>query len=321
IGGDGLVNVGAINALGMSLKKVKVDGDLGKIDAGEAKTGKKAIKNLKANSIGFSAGPTAESTIAGSLGVLKIKNNVKGVLNVTGGLDDDAGLSATAVVAIKKVVIGGDIDGRAGGERAGLLRVRGDVGKVMVKGDVMGGADLSGIVVGGNVGKIKIGGSLRSEDADRPVTVSALGTVGVSKQKNAEALQKVQIGEDVINAQILAGFRRDGTPINADAGIGEIMVDGDWIASSAVAGVEDTTGDGYGINDALIGGGNADIVSKIASITIAGAVEGRAAAGDHFGITAQQIGKLTVGRDRQPLEVGGGDIIELAPDFKMVDFE
>ncbi|MEO8350138.1 MAG: Calx-beta domain-containing protein [Chthoniobacteraceae bacterium] len=319
-GGDGLINVGAVNAMDISLKSVKIDGDLGKIDAGEGQPGKKAFKKLTANSIGFSATPGAESMIAGSVGVLKIKNNVRGVMNVTGGLADDAGLSASPVQAINKVVIGGDIDGSAGGERAGLLRISGGIGSVKVKGSVMGGADLSGIVVGGKAGKIKIGGDLMSDDADRPVTVSALGTVGVTKQGKAVALKQVQVGGNVLNAEILAGFRRDGTAINGDAGIGKIVVDGDWIASSAAAGVEDVTGDGFGINDALIGGGNAGVISRIASITIAGQVSGTVKSGDHFGITAEQIVELKLGRERQLISAGNGDVISLAEDFTAVDF-
>ncbi len=320
-GGDGLVNVGALNASGFSLKSVKIDGDLGKIDAGEGVEGKSAFKKLKANSIGLSATPGVESNVAGTIGVMKIKNNVKGVVNVTAGLADDAGLSATAVQAIRKVVIGGSIDGSAGGAKAGLLRVSGDISSVKVKGSVIGGADLSGIVVGGNAGKIKIGGDLMSGDADKPVTLSALGLLGVSKQSKAVALKKVLIGGGVLNSEILVGYRRDGTPINADASIGKIIVDGDWTASSAAAGIDDTTADGFGINDAVITGSDSpDILARIASITIGGNVSGSAQDGDHFGITAQQIGTLTLGRARQPLVVGAGDTIDLATDFTAVDF-
>ncbi len=80
------MDVGSINAGGMSLKSVKVDGDLGKIDAGEGVEGKTALKKLKADSIGLSASPGAESNVAGKVGVLKIKHDVKGVMNVTAGL-------------------------------------------------------------------------------------------------------------------------------------------------------------------------------------------------------------------------------------------
>lgn len=335
-GGDGLVNVGAIDASGLTLKSVKIKGDLGKIDIGDGVEGSRAIGKLAVNSIGAGAAPRAfanggvesgagvgaapESNIAGSIGVLSVKIDVKGVLNVTGGLADDAGLSGSVVKAIGKVAIGGNIDGSAGGETAGLLRVRGDIGSVKVKGSVMGGADLSGIVAGGSIGKIKVGGSVTSPDPDMPVTISALGAIGASSAKEATALKSVKVGGDVLNAEILAGFRRNGVAANADAGIGKIIVDGNWTASSVAAGVEDVTGDGYGVNDALIAGGSSSILSRIAKIAILGAATGSDAAGDHYGITAEQIGELKQGRARQPLNPGDGDVINIAPNFTLVDF-
>ncbi len=131
----------------------------------------------------------------------------------------------------------------------------------------------------------------------------------------------MQVGGDVLNAEILAGYRRDGTPINADASIGKIIVDGNWTASSAVAGIQDATSDGYGINDALIAtNDNADILSRIASITIAGAVTGSENPTDHFGITAEQVGEFKLGRARQTVIPGNGDTIDLDTNFTLVDF-
>lgn len=50
--GDGFVNVGYINAMGVDLNKVQVNGDIGRIDAGDGNTAKPAIKSLVALSIG-----------------------------------------------------------------------------------------------------------------------------------------------------------------------------------------------------------------------------------------------------------------------------
>lgn len=101
-------------------------------------------------------------------------------------------------------------------------------------------------------------------------------------------------------AQVLAGFDTALAPVNPDAAIGAIKVGGNWIASSAAAGI------GPGA-DALFGTGddgaatpaagfthNAKIISRIVSIQIGGSAGTSAQPGDHFAFTAQRIGKLTV---------------------------
>jgi hypothetical protein len=51
-GGDGAVNVGAIEASGMNLGKVRIDGDLGQIDIGTGEAHKAALKSLSLQSLG-----------------------------------------------------------------------------------------------------------------------------------------------------------------------------------------------------------------------------------------------------------------------------
>lgn len=130
-------------------------------------------------------------------------------------------------------------------------------------------------MVGGSIGALKIGGDLASVDAAHPVTIAALGTIGATKAKQAVALKTLNVVGDVLNAQILAGYRRDLTPVNPDASIGTIMVKGNWGASSVAAGVADVTGDGFGHNDALIPGDTTPgLLSRIARITIDGSATG-----------------------------------------------
>jgi hypothetical protein len=51
-GGDGAVNVGAIDASGMNLGKVSIEGDLGQIDIGTGDARKAALKSLSLQSLG-----------------------------------------------------------------------------------------------------------------------------------------------------------------------------------------------------------------------------------------------------------------------------
>jgi hypothetical protein len=112
------------------------------------------------------------------------------------------------------------------------------------------------------------------------VTISALGNLGATDAEQAVAITRLTVGGSVLNAEILAGYRRDGTPLNPDAGIGSIVVAGDWSASSVAAGVADATSDGFGRNDALIAGDTPPplLFARIASITIAGTATGNSAA-------------------------------------------
>jgi hypothetical protein len=161
---------------------------------------------------------------------------------------------------------------------------------------------MSGIVSGGVIGKASIGQSLVGLDADNPVFIAAQGKSGPKSTAQAVAIGSVTIKGDVLNADILGGFRVGGR--YADGGIGKVIVQGNWTASNISAGVDDTGApgnfvlprDGFGRNDTLfVNDSTPEILARIASITIKGAVNGTAAGGDHFGITAQQIGKLKIG--------------------------
>ncbi len=322
-GGDGLVNVGYFDASGIGLKSLKIQGNLGAINVGEGVAGKTAIKSLKVNSIGpsLTSSPVQSSTIAGTVGVLKVSEDVTGVLKITGG-GASGGPRTSAADVVKKIVIKGDLDGSAGGMEAGLLQVGGGIKRVVVKGSVIGGATHSGIVSDGELANVKIGGDLRSGDANIPVTISALGDESATSQKDAIAIKKLSIAGSVFNAEVLAGYDRDGIPFNSDAGIGSISVGRNWEASSVVAGVADVTGDGFGRNDGPIAGDTTPaLLSRIASIVIKGTVEGSSAStADHFGIVAQEIGKVFAGAVRMSRIDGPVDLLldEANDDFRAV---
>ena len=142
--------------------------------------------------------------------------------------------------------------------------------------------------------------------------------------KGAVAIAKLSIGGNVLNAEVLAGYDRAGIPFNPDASIGTIEVEGNWNASSVVAGVTDTTGDGFGRNDGLIAGDTTPgLFARIASITLKGIATGSGeSTTDHFGITAQQIGRMLAGSTPFPSIAGANDLLldSLNSDFRAVDF-
>ena len=64
------------------------------------------------------------------------------------------------------------------------------------------------------------------------------------------------------------------------------------------------------------------IVASIAKVVIRGTAVGTLEAGDFFGVTAQELGKLTINGARQPLTAGPSDVPldSVNNDFRAVDF-
>lgn len=108
--GDGLVNLGAINATGIDLAKVKVDGNLGRIIVGDGDAARPAIAKLTVDSLGrlgVDNSVILDSVIRGAAGTLKVKHDVIGAaIAIEGNITPATSLEATA---LKKLQIGGSI--------------------------------------------------------------------------------------------------------------------------------------------------------------------------------------------------------------------
>ena len=111
--------------------------------------------------------------------------------------------------------------------------------------------------------------------------------------------------------------------MNPDARVGRVLVKGDWIASSLAVGIVDATNDGFGRNDTVIAGDTTpDVLSQIASVVIKGTATGSNTAGDHYGITAQSIGKLSIAGTSVDLDKDAIDDIlldETNNDFRVIE--
>jgi hypothetical protein len=351
--GDGFVNVGAINATGLLLGKVKIKGDLGQIDVGVEGSAKPGLKSLTIQSLGVSGSETQPpgtidpltSQIFGSLPKLTVKADVQdAIVDITG--------------AVKNVKIGGNLNGTPDGELArsslldlarnfprvsggvpGSVNAAGGIGTFSVKGSINGGTvtangDIGSVNVGGDLnggaiageGRIrvvKVLGAMRSEDPTTPVVVAALARIAPTRPADAVAIDTLRIQGDLENARILLGYNQSEIGKNPDASAGKVLVKGNWTASSLVAGVTDPNGDGFGVGDALIEGDTTpQIVARIASIVIKGTAAGTPAGGDHFGITAVEIGKLTINGEKVALQKNVKDDILLDVengDFRVVE--
>jgi hypothetical protein len=318
--GDGLTKIGMINAKGLGLGKVVLEGSLGQIFAGDG-SGKNAIQSLIVQGDLGSVNGTPQATkllgglkkllVGGSLqpDVLDIDGFVK-VVAVRGDFGADfptGGALASArtaegaaqglAAAPPNPFTGGTLVAKTigslkvgGSIKQAAVNVTGGLGNVSIFGDLLGG----GFFSGGNIQSVKVRGQISGDASGHPATVMA-----------RNGIDRLIINGDVENAHILAGYNKDGEAVNPDAQIGRIVVKGDWIRSSLVAGIADSTGDGFGQNDTVISGDNdPSIISKIASVVIRGTASGSATPGDHFGIVAQEIGRVSI----------GGVAISLQPD-------
>jgi hypothetical protein len=354
--GDGFIDLDLFDATGLDLGKINVAGNLGRIIAGDGDPKKPAIKQLKIESLGTSR-PVDEplvSEFSGNVGKLTVTGDVRGAavdvvgrlgkVKIGGSLFGDSDTGAAILAAIREgraftprvgggipvgavnaegvgsFSVGGDMDG-------GSLTSEGDIGNVNIGQDLHGGS----IAAAGRIKVLKVFRNLDSEDPDQPALVAALARVGATKPAKAIAIDNVQVRGDVENAQVLLGYRKqqsdDGAisflAQNPDASAGKVVVRGNWTASSLVAGIFDETLDGFGQNDQRIAGDTTENISaRIASIVIKGTATGSAAEGDHFAITAEQVGKLLINGVKIELTKGAVDNVlldQVNADFRLVE--
>ena len=121
------VEVGLINATGIDLGAVQVQGDLGRINAGDAVTTTPGLASLTVQSMGqFGTttqppGGSLESDIQGPLGALTVAGNINGAfINVSGGGDETSGDGT-----IGQISVGGSLVGGAG-DYSGEISASGD---------------------------------------------------------------------------------------------------------------------------------------------------------------------------------------------------
>jgi hypothetical protein len=286
--GNGSVNVGYLNATGIDLGKVTIDGDLGRIDAGDAILTTPGTKRLEVGSMG--ASDLTTQAAGGNL-----TSHIIGPLNAfvaTGGLE-----TATLLVtgAIGNIDIGGNI---TGGDTAqsGSIRANGPIGVVHVGLDLRGGSgDESGQIFSARkIGSVVIDGSIvgsSSPDADKNGMVFAGRTIDLAV-----------VGQDIIGgAGVKSGQIASGT------GMGAVQVSGSVrggagfesgaIGSGGPISSINITHDLIGYQDSSSGGessGSLLSTSTISRIVIGGDIRG----GEnlHSGVigTARSLGNVTV---------------------------
>jgi hypothetical protein len=245
---------------------------------------------------GGSGAGSGEINTVGTLGLLTISGSVIGSSGSGSGSVATGGRMAG-------VNIGGSLVGGSANS-AGALHSNVAIGAVSIRGDFIG----SPITLAGT---ITSGGTLGAITIARSVLPGGGGSARISAGNDA----MLNLGTNLlIKSVTVAGsatqFVVEGT--RADGIIGPVKVGGDWTRGRITSGI--SPGDSYygDGNDSASGVGDPDLFSKIASITIGGAVVGTTASGDNFGFVAQEIGALTIAGVKIPLRAGHGNDTDLS---------
>lgn len=342
-GGDGLVNIGLIDATGVDLGTVRVSGNVDQILAGDGSaTRRAAIQSLSMlGTLGPADGGDGvmNTELSGNVGSLTIRGGVRNAsINIEGkaghiridgdllgeggmamgsvqefaetgrvrGIESDLPAGAIVASSIKNFTVKGNVTG------ASITTTSGGVGNVTVRGNMTN----SSLVSAGVMRVVKIFGDLVSDDPNAPTIITALATLNPKSASRALGISALTVGGDVENAQILVGFNDMRLGLNPDASVGRVTVNGNWIASSLSAGIFDDGADGFGQNDINIAESVVDrILARIASIVINGTATGSVANGDHFGIVAEHIGAARINNQKVLLTKNVADNFLIGPEF------
>ncbi len=226
-------------------------------------------------------------------GALYSTGDIKSVLvkgSVKGGTNSFSGLIESDGGNLGNVTVLGDLIGGTGNFSGSAMTSNGNIANVKIGGSLVGGQAVTGIISNNQLGAVKISGGMTGG------RISAEGIFDPTTAVQAVAIKSISVKGTVQNALLLAGYNRSGPATNPDAGIGAVTVGGNFIASSVIAGVDDGADNLFGTaDDTAITEAVADtIFSSIASVTIKGLAMGTAGGGDHFGIVAQQVGKVKI---------------------------
>ena len=262
-GGDGFAAVGQINATGIDIGAVTIDGDLGRILAGDATLTTQGLGALKVHSMGrygtLTGATNLNSVIQGKLASLTTKSDVKDAyISVQGA----AASGQIGAISIGGSLIGGTVTNSGG------IQSTGDIGAVTITGDVVGGAGQStgGIVSSGKLASVTIGGSLIGG------TGNFSGLIGSSNDMGA-----VKVTGDVVGG---AGQSTGG--IVSSAKLTSVTIGGSLIGGSGVESGRIYSSLDMGpvkVTGNVVGGAGQNTGSiftqgKLASVTIGGDLKG-----------------------------------------------
>jgi hypothetical protein len=303
--GDGFVNVGFINANGRDLGKVSVDGDLGKIVAGDNKPQDGSVKEVNVASMGKfgtdtqTAGGDLQTGFNGKAGKLIVKGDVKeaeihcgqdfGDIQIGGNLIGGPVTLSGSITALGNggsITIGGNVTG-AIGAGSGTITIK-DAKVIRVGGDIVGGDTVNtGKINANHVGKLEIGGGLTGGGSSGTgyITIDSAKTIVIGKALTGGA----GTGSGSISVAGEVGTATIG-PLKGGVGAASGQFKCDSVKTSITVKGGITGGDGE-MSGSVQSGGNAS------KVTIEGPIQGGKGDGSGGITSVGGIKTLTVNGD------------------------
>lgn len=234
-------------------------------------------------------------------------------------------------------LVGGSIfDTDASISRSGFIRSDGAIAGIKIGGSIISGLDDSSsgsidsdasIRAAYDIQSFKVKGSLighHATNGDSWVIISAQGQEILPINPTSDrAFGNITVGGRVEWSEFLGGYDTALDALDGNAQIGKVKVGGDWIASSLVAGAENSGGithfgDG---NDSIIGG--LPSTAKISQITIGGNIIGDATSANgtnHFGFVSKGLFVVKSNGETEPAAIGSTPLSPLTDDVTIVRF-
>lgn len=294
-GGDGLVNIGAINAsaafppvsgapvVTVDLKSITVQGDVGRVAVGTGIGAKAGLGSLTVQSLGVDAGGSGggfgvqlagdftETSIAGNLGKLTVLGDIH-----TASIFISGNLGATTIGGslIGGYALSSGLIATASPGPTGAATAQGDAGPIKIAGSIIGGHEenTGSFIIPGNLVSLTVGGDLVGGTGDQvnghaggAGTVLVGGTVGIGA---------VKIGGSILGNSLAVNPVASGGNFTPFFDCGSIRAVGGSIASLTVGGSI--------VGGAGLFGGYVQAEIAIGSVKVGGDIRGDTSQADGY---------------------------------------
>lgn len=319
--GEGSASITSQTALGSITIGGSVAGGAGSGSGQIASSGSIGKVSITKDLLGGSGANSGQIESSGDVQSITIGGNLTGSTGNGSGSLSIAGNLAT-------LHLGGNLTGGTASAGSTLINSGAieafSLGSVTIDGNVVAGTNGgTGIANSGairaiyTIGSLTIGGSLEGNALNAAIISAGGQKILPLNAKSDVAIGSITIGSGASSgsmsfAEILAGYDADGSAnnhrgsaVNADAQIGTVTIGGNFDNSSIVAGTAAGADGEFGTSDdSKISGAQipdrANLVSKIASVTIGGSASGSDAS---FGIVAQEVAAVTFNNATSPTAV------------------